>query len=111
MADLATAQKTLDALKKAYASGDDAKTASLLGTLKVRLATRGSYRATSPPGVSQIASVGRRLIPNEAQDRDEAVPRSERPRSSSPPPPSPASRAPISRALPLPLPNQNTITS
>ena len=28
MADLATAQKTLDALKKAYASGDDAKTAS-----------------------------------------------------------------------------------
>ena len=111
MADLATAQKTLDALKKAYASGDDAKTASLLGTLKVRLATRGSYRATSPPGVSQIASVGRRLIPNEAQDRDEAVPRSERPRSSSPPPPSPASHAPISRALPLPLPHQNPATS
>ena len=36
MADLATAQKTFEALKKAYAAGDAAKTASLIGTLKVR---------------------------------------------------------------------------
>ena len=40
MADLASATKTFDALKKAYASGDSAKTASLLGTLKVRDAGR-----------------------------------------------------------------------
>ena len=36
MADIATAKKTLDALKKAHKSGDATKTASLLGTLKVR---------------------------------------------------------------------------
>ena len=36
MADIATAKKTLDALRKAHKSGDAAKTASLLGTLKVR---------------------------------------------------------------------------
>ena len=36
MADIATAKKTLDALKKAHNSGDAVKAASLLGTLKVR---------------------------------------------------------------------------
>ena len=36
MAEIATAKKTLDALRKAHQSGDVAKTASLLGTLKVR---------------------------------------------------------------------------
>ena len=36
MADLASAKKTLDGLVKAYAAGDAAKTASLIGTLKVR---------------------------------------------------------------------------
>ena len=37
MADLASAKKTLDGLVKAYAAGDATKTASLLGTLKVRV--------------------------------------------------------------------------
>ena len=38
MADLASAKKTLDGLVKAYAAGAT-KTASLLGTLKVRVET------------------------------------------------------------------------
>ena len=37
MADLASAKKILDGLVKAYAAGDATKTASLLGTLKVRV--------------------------------------------------------------------------
>ena len=37
MADLASAKKTLDGLVNAYAAGDATKTASLLGTLKVRV--------------------------------------------------------------------------
>jgi|TARA_B110000977_G_scaffold82558_1_gene110326 hypothetical protein len=40
MAEIATAKKTLDALKKAHKSGDATKTASLLGTLKVRTRER-----------------------------------------------------------------------
>jgi hypothetical protein len=51
MADLASAQKTFDALKKAYAAGDSAKTASLMGTLKVRdgPGARFPHDASFPP--------------------------------------------------------------
>ena len=52
MADLASAKKTLDGLVKAYAAGDATKTASLLGTLKVRVETlrnRGRPRLRSDP--------------------------------------------------------------
>jgi hypothetical protein len=49
MADIATAKKTLDALRKAHKSGDAAKTASLLGTLKVRARnTRRSAKFRCP---------------------------------------------------------------
>jgi hypothetical protein len=49
MADIATAKKTLDALKKAHNSGDAVKAASLLGTLKVRARnTRRSAKFRCP---------------------------------------------------------------
>jgi hypothetical protein len=65
MADIATAKKTLDALRKAHKSGDAAKTASLLGTLKVRARnTRRSAKFRCPdlalPG-RDVRSRGERL--------------------------------------------------
>jgi hypothetical protein len=55
MADLATATKTLEALRKAYDAGDAAKTSSLIGTLKVRL--RRPRRAGARPGSRADARV------------------------------------------------------
>ena len=52
MADLATATKTLEALRKAYDAGDAAKTSSLIGTLKVCL--RRPRRARARPDLARM---------------------------------------------------------
>mmetsp|Transcript_32129 Transcript_32129/g.79403 ORF Transcript_32129/g.79403 Transcript_32129/m.79403 type:complete len:266 (+) Transcript_32129:233-1030(+) len=58
MAELAAAQTTFAALKKAYAAGDSVKTASLLGTLKVAITAFPAL----PPTFAQTATAQDELL-------------------------------------------------
>ena len=57
MADLKSAQATFEAFRKAYDAGDTAKTASLMGTLKVAITTFTAL----PPTFADVPSAAEEL--------------------------------------------------